>query len=398
MTRLSQRIAEIVESQTLAMTKKARELKAAGRDIISLSIGEPDFDTPEFICAAAHAAAQKGHTHYPPVAGIPELRSAICQKLERENGVTFSPDQIMVSSGAKQSLINAVLALVNPGDEVILPAPFWVSYPTMVQYAGGTVVPITTQASSEFKASAEQLEAAITERTRLLIFSSPCNPSGSVMTQAELKAWAEVLERHPQVFIISDEIYEHIQYGQSHQSLAQFDSLRDRLAIVNGFSKGYAMTGWRLGYLAGPQDLVQACDKIQGLFTSGANSVAQWAGVAALTGDQSEVKAMCQTFETRRNLVLEELRQIPNLTIPTPAGAFYVFPDVQAYYGKKSPEGLTISNGDDLCLYLLESAGVSCVSGAGFGSPECIRLSYAASEESLLKACVRMKQAFASLS
>lgn len=398
MTRLSQRIADIVESQTLAMTKKARELKAAGRDIISLSIGEPDFDTPSFICEAAHQAAIKGHTHYPPVAGIPELRSAICQKLERENGVNFSPEQIMVSSGAKQSLINAVLALVNPGDEVILPAPYWVSYPTMVEYAGGTVVPIKTDAQSDFKASAEQLEAAITDRTRLLIFSSPCNPSGSVMNQAELAAWAEVLERHSQVFIISDEIYEHIQYGQGHSSLAQFDSLRDRLAIVNGFSKGYAMTGWRLGYLAGPQDLVQACDKIQGLFTSGANSVAQWAGVAALTGDQSEVKAMCATFETRRNLVLNGLREIPELTIPTPEGAFYVFPDVSAYYGKKSPEGNIINNGEELCLYLLEKAGVSCVSGGGFGSPECIRLSYAANEESLQQACSRLKQAFAALS
>jgi aspartate aminotransferase len=398
MTRLSQRIADIVESQTLAMTKKARELKAAGRDIISLSIGEPDFNTPTYICDAADSAAKQGHTHYPPVAGIPELRAAVCEKLQKENGLRFTDDQIMVSSGAKQSLINAVLALVNPGDEVILPAPYWVSYPTMVQYAGGTVVPIQTEARSEFKASAEQLEAAITDRTRLLIFSSPCNPSGSVMSQEELAAWAEVLKRHPQVFIISDEIYEHIQYGQTHQSLAQFEELRDRLAIVNGFSKGYAMTGWRLGYLAGPKDLVQACDKIQGLFTSGANSVAQWAGVAALRGDQSEVKAMCQTFESRRNLVLQELRTIPKLNIPTPAGAFYVFPDVQAYYGKTTPNGAVIANGEELCLYILEQVGVSCVSGSGFGSPECIRLSYAANEDSLREACARLKQAFASLS
>ena len=397
MTRISQRIADIVESQTLAMTKKARELKAAGRDIISLSIGEPDFDTPAFICEAAHEAAQSGQTHYPPVSGIPELRQAICDKLLRENKVQYQADQIIISSGAKQSLINAVLALVNPGDEVILPAPYWVSYPTMVEYAGGKVVPLYTDASQDFKASAQQLESAITDKTRLLLFSSPCNPSGAVMTPTELDAWAAVLERYPQVFILSDEIYEHIQYEGPHSSLATHEALQNRLAIVNGFSKGYAMTGWRLGYLAGPKDLVAACDKVQGLFTSGANSVAQWAGVAALNGDQSEVRQMCDRFQSRRDLVIKAMNEIPHLQMPVPAGAFYVFPDVSHYLGKSDPQGNSLESSEDLCLYLLESAGVSCVSGTGFGAPNCIRLSYAAAEESLLEACRRLKLAFEAL-
>ena len=395
---LSDRISEIVESQTLAMTKRSRELKATGVDVINLSIGEPDFDTPRHIIEAAYQAMLDGYTHYPPVSGLPELRTAIAQKLKRENGFHFEADNIIVSNGAKHSLLNAILSIVNPGDEVLVPAPFWVSYPSLIQYAGGVPVEITSTVESDFKVSAEQLEAAITPKTKMIIFSSPCNPSGSVMSESELLAWKNVLIKHPNIFILSDEIYEKINYAGKHHSLASYPELEGRIAVINGMSKGYAMTGWRMGYLAGPKELVQACDKIQGLMTSGASSVSQMASVAALNGPQDEVEVMRNTFEKRRNIFHAALSLIPNLPCNLPEGAFYLFPDVSYYLGAKTPEGKTITTADELCLYLLDKGHVSAVSGEAFGHANCIRFSYAAAEELLIEAAERIAEAFRNLS
>ena len=395
---LSDRISEIVESQTLAMTKRSRELKATGVDVINLSIGEPDFDTPRHIIEAAYQAMLDGYTHYPPVSGLPELRTAIAQKLKRENGFHFEAENIIVSNGAKHSLLNAILSIVNPGDEVLVPAPFWVSYPSLIQYAGGVPVEITSTVESDFKVSAEQLEAAITPKTKMLIFSSPCNPSGSVMSESELLAWKNVLIKHPNIFILSDEIYEKINYAGKHYSLASYPELEGRIAVINGMSKGYAMTGWRMGYLAGPKELVQACDKIQGLMTSGASSVSQMASVAALNGPQDEVEVMRNTFEKRRNIFHAALSLIPNLPCNLPEGAFYLFPDVSYYLGAKTPEGKTITTADELCLYLLDKGHVSAVSGEAFGHANCIRFSYAAAEELLIEAAERIAEAFRNLS
>ena len=395
---LSDRISEIVESQTLAMTKRSRELKATGVDVINLSIGEPDFDTPKHIIEAAYQAMLDGYTHYPPVSGLPELRTAIAQKLKRENGFHFEAENIIVSNGAKHSLLNAILSIVNPGDEVLVPAPFWVSYPSLIQYAGGVPVEIPSTVESDFKVSAEQLEAAITPKTKMLIFSSPCNPSGSVMSESELLAWKNVLIKHPNIFILSDEIYEKINYAGKHYSLASYPELEGRIAVINGMSKGYAMTGWRMGYLAGPKELVQACDKIQGLMTSGASSVSQMASVAALNGPQDEVEVMRNTFEKRRNIFHAALSLIPNLPCNLPEGAFYLFPDVSYYLGAKTPEGKTITTADELCLYLLDKGHVSAVSGEAFGHANCIRFSYAAAEELLIEAAERIAEAFRNLS
>lgn len=395
---LSDRISEIVESQTLAMTKRSRELKATGVDVINLSIGEPDFDTPKHIIEAAYQAMLDGYTHYPPVSGLPELRTAIAQKLKRENGFHFEAENIIVSNGAKHSLLNAILSIVNPGDEVLVPAPFWVSYPSLIQYAGGVPVEIPSTVESDFKVSAEQLEAAITPKTKMLIFSSPCNPSGSVMSESELLAWKNVLIKHPNIFILSDEIYEKINYAGKHHSLASYPELEGRIAVINGMSKGYAMTGWRMGYLAGPKELVQACDKIQGLMTSGASSVSQMASVAALNGPQDEVEVMRNTFEKRRNIFHAALSLIPNLPCNLPEGAFYLFPDVSYYLGAKTPEGKTITTADELCLYLLDKGHVSAVSGEAFGHANCIRFSYAAAEELLIEAAERIAEAFRNLS
>ena len=395
---LSDRISEIVESQTLAMTKRSRELKATGVDVINLSIGEPDFDTPKHIIEAAYQAMLDGYTHYPPVSGLPELRTAIAQKLKRENGFHFEAENIIVSNGAKHSLLNAILSIVNPGDEVLVPAPFWVSYPSLIQYAGGVPVEITSTVESDFKVSAEQLEAAITPKTKMLIFSSPCNPSGSVMSESELLAWKNVLIKYPNIFILSDEIYEKINYAGKHHSLASYPELEGRIAVINGMSKGYAMTGWRMGYLAGPKELVQACDKIQGLMTSGASSVSQMASVAALNGPQDEVEVMRNTFEKRRNIFHAALSLIPNLPCNLPEGAFYLFPDVSYYLGAKTPEGKTITTADELCLYLLDKGHVSAVSGEAFGHANCIRFSYAAAEELLIEAAERIAEAFRNLS
>ena len=395
---LSDRISEIVESQTLAMTKRSRELKATGVDVINLSIGEPDFDTPKHIIEAAYQAMLDGYTHYPPVSGLPELRSAIANKLKKENGFHFEAENIIVSNGAKHSLLNAILSIVNPGDEVLVTAPFWVSYPSLIQYAGGVPVEIPSTVESDFKVSAEQLEAAITPKTKMLIFSSPCNPSGSVMSESELLAWKNVLIKHPNIFILSDEIYEKINYAGKHHSLASYPELEGRIAVINGMSKGYAMTGWRMGYLAGPKELVQACDKIQGLMTSGASSVSQMASVAALNGPQDEVEVMRNTFEKRRNIFHAALSLIPNLPCNLPEGAFYLFPDVSYYLGAKTPEGKTITTADELCLYLLDKGHVSAVSGEAFGHANCIRFSYAAAEELLIEAAERIAEAFRNLS
>ena len=380
------------------MTKRSRELKATGVDVINLSIGEPDFDTPKHIIEAAYQAMLDGYTHYPPVSGLPELRTAIAQKLKRENGFHFEAENIIVSNGAKHSLLNAILSIVNPGDEVLVPAPFWVSYPSLIQYAGGVPVEITSTVESDFKVSAEQLEAAITTKTKMIIFSSPCNPSGSVMSESELLAWKNVLIKHPNIFILSDEIYEKINYAGKHHSLASYPELEGRIAVINGMSKGYAMTGWRMGYLAGPKELVQACDKIQGLMTSGASSVSQMASVAALNGPQDEVEVMRNTFEKRRNIFHAALSLIPNLPCNLPEGAFYLFPDVSYYLGAKTPEGKTITTADELCLYLLDKGHVSAVSGEAFGHANCIRFSYAAAEELLIEAAERIAEAFRNLS
>ncbi|MEY4627511.1 MAG: hypothetical protein RL003_1483 [Bacteroidota bacterium] len=379
------------------MTKRSRELKATGVDVINLSIGEPDFDTPVHICEAATAAMAKGYTHYPPVAGLPELRTAIAQKLQRENGLPYQAENIIVSNGAKHSLLNAILALVNPGDEVLIPAPFWVSYPSMIQYAGGIPVSIPSTVEDDFKVSAAKLEAAITPKTKLLLFSSPCNPSGSVMSKEELKAWRDVLVKYPNIFILSDEIYEKINYSAAHCSLAEYPELQERIAVINGMSKGYAMTGWRMGYLAGPKALVAACDKIQGLMTSGASSVSQMASVMALEGPQDSVEHMKNVFERRRNAFHSALSQIPNLPCNLPDGAFYLFPDVSHYLGKTTTEGQLIKTADDLCLYMLDKGHVSAVSGEAFGHANCVRFSYAASEEQLTKAGQRIAEALKNL-
>ena len=380
------------------MTKRSRELKATGVDVINLSIGEPDFDTPLHICEAATAAMAKGYTHYPPVAGLPELRTAISNKLQRENGLSYPAENIIVSNGAKHSLLNAILALVNPGDEVIIPAPYWVSYPSMIQYAGGVPVSISSTVEDDFKVSAAKLEAAITPKTKLLLFSSPCNPSGSVLSRAEIEAWKDVLVKHPHIFILSDEIYEKINYAGKHCSLAEYPELKDRIAVINGLSKGYAMTGWRMGYLAGPKELVAACDKIQGLMTSGASSVSQMASVTALEGPQDCVIDMKNVFEQRRNTFHAALSSIPNLPCNLPDGAFYLFPDVSYYLGMKTPDGKVVNTADELCLYLLDQGHVSAVSGEAFGHANCVRFSYAASEEQLQKAGQRIAAALKNLS
>lgn len=393
---LSKRLETVIESQTLAMTKLARELKEKGKDIISLSIGEPDFDTPKNICEAANKAMLNGQTHYTPVSGTLELRTAISNKLLTENNLEFSPTEIIVSNGAKQSLLNAVLALVNPGDEVLLPAPFWVSYPSMVTYAGGVSVEIEGKAENNYKVTAEQIESHITNKTRLIIFSSPCNPSGSVMSYNELASWVSVLEKHPNIFVLSDEIYEKINYVDRHYSIAEFPTMKGRVAVINGLSKGYAMTGWRIGYLAGPAELVKACDKIQGLITSGANSVAQAAGVEALTGNQDSVVEMRDIFEMRRNLMFDKLSEIEGLKNIQPDGAFYHFPDVSNFLGK-SYNGKKIETSDELCLFLLEVAEVSTVAGTAFGSPNCIRLSYATSESLIIESVDRISKALKQL-
>ncbi len=396
MPHLSDRIANLHESATIKMAQLGRELKAQGHDVISLSLGEPDFVTPKHICEAAKSAIDQGFTFYTPVPGTIELRKAISAKFKRDNGLEYSPEQIVVSTGAKQSLINVVLCLVNPGEEVIVPAPFWVSYGAMVELAEGKMVNVFAGIDQDFKITPEQLEAAITPKTRMMIFSSPSNPSGSVYTKEELQALAKVLAKYPEIYIVSDEIYEYITYTGKHESIAQFPEVYNQTITVNGFAKGFAMTGWRVGYIGAPLWIAKACDKLQGQFTSGTCSIAQKAAEAALNSDMQPTWEMRDHFLRRRDLVVSALSEIPGLKVNTPPGAFYVFPDVSAYFGKTC-DGETIKDADDLALFLLSKAHVSLVSGAAFGAPECVRISYAASDQQLTEACLRIKNALEKL-
>ncbi|QNL49505.1 pyridoxal phosphate-dependent aminotransferase [Olivibacter sp. SDN3] len=375
------------------MTKLGRELAAQGANIISLSVGEPDFNTPDHIKEAAKKALDDNYTRYSPVPGYPDLRKAIVKKLKEENGLAYDISQIVVSTGAKQSLSNAILCTINPGDEVIIPTPYWVSYSEMVNLAEGKSVFINTDIASDFKITPEELEAAITPKTRLFMFSSPCNPTGSVYSKEELAALVKVFEKHTQIYIISDEIYEHINFKGKHESIAQFSSIKDRVILINGFSKSYAMTGWRLGYLAASKEIAAANDKLQGQTTSGTCSIAQRAGIAAYEGGLESVFEMKKAFERRRELVYSALKGIKDVKVNLPEGAFYFFPDVSAFFGRKDSAGNTIANSSDLALYLLNEAHVATVGGDSFGNNDCIRMSYAASDEQLTEALSRIKNA-----
>ena len=389
---LAQRLDRISEPQTIKMAKLSRALKAQGLDIIDLSLGEPDFATPQFICDAAVQALADGYTKYTPVAGIIELREAICTKLLRDNQLNYLPENILVSTGAKQSLANAVMSLVNPGDEVIIPTPYWVTYAAQVSFCEGKTVFVPCGIESDFKISAEKLAAAITDKTRLFMFSSPCNPSGSVYSHEELAALVSVFEKHPNVYIISDEIYEYINYKGQHASIAAFDSIKDRVILVNGFSKGYAMTGWRLGYIAAHKDIVQKKEKIQAQITSGTNSIAQRAAVVALLGDQEPSKKMVEAFQERKDYVIKNLARIQGIKINNPDGAFYAFPDVSSFYGKKDGEN-TLNNSEDIAMYLLHKGHVTVVDGSAFGSPNNVRISFATSMDNLIEAIKRIQYA-----
>ena len=384
------------EPETLKMAKLGRELRAKGFDITDLSLGEPDFDTPDHIKSAASKAIADNYSHYTPVAGYLDLREAICTKLKRDNGLDYTPDQVIVSTGAKQSIFNTVMSIVDAGDEVIIPTPYWVTYSEIVKMAGGVVKFVHTSLENGYKITPAELEAAITSNTKLFIFSSPCNPSGAVYSKEELKALAEVFKKHPGIFIMSDEIYEFINYVGSHESIAQFGFLKERVIIVNGLSKGYAMTGWRLGYIAAHPAIAKACEKIQGQTTSGANAVTQRAAIAALTGDSKPSAMMVEEFTKRRKRVMELLNGIPGIACSEPEGAFYVFPDVKRYFGKSDGEE-TIANADDLCMYLLNKAHVSTVTGKAFGEPDCIRISFANSMANIEKGFSRIKEALAKL-
>jgi aspartate aminotransferase len=397
MTHLSDRVNRISESQTIAMARKSRELKAAGIDIISLSLGEPDFSTPQIIKDAAKKAIDDNFSYYTHVSGYLELREAICGKFKRDNGLTYTPDEIVVSTGAKQSIANAVLCLVNPGDEVIIPAPFWVSYLEILKLGEGVPVIIDTKIDADYKITPAQLEKAITPKTRLLMLSTPCNPTGSVYTKAELKALAEVVAKHDELYILSDEIYEHINFIGGHESFAQFDFIKDRVITINGVSKGFAMTGWRGGIMAAPKWIAQACDKMQGQFTSATCSITQKAMHKAMELDyDTYIKPMRDAFLKRRDLVLSLMKDIPGLKTNVPQGAFYVYPEVTYYFGKKYKDH-TINNATDLSLFLLDEGHLALVPGAAFGDDIYIRFSYATSEENLIEALKRMKEALAKL-
>ena len=390
--RLSSRVLQMEESSTLAMARLARELSAEGHDVIALSLGEPDFDTPQHIKEAAKRALDAGYTNYTPVNGLQELREAVCRKFERDNGLRYSPDQIVVSNGAKQSIANVCLALLNPGDEAIVLAPDWVSYYAQIQLAGGTAVVLRTGVADDYKVTPERLAAAVSPDTRFIIFSSPCNPTGSVYHRSELEAFAKILRDYPDVIVISDEIYEYIQYGREHVSFASLPGMAERTVTVNGFAKGFAMTGWRLGYIGAPAWLAKACTKIQGQITSGANSFAQRAAADALDGDMGPTREMREAFERRRDLVVAELDSIQGFRCNKPEGAFYVFPDVSALFGKTAGD-TRVDSADDLATYLLQEAHVATVSGSGFGNDDCLRISFAASEEQLREALRRIRAA-----
>lgn len=391
--RTSALLGRLSESATIAMARKAAELKSSGVDVISLSLGEPDFDTPDAMKAAGIEAIEQNITHYTPVPGLADVREAIARKFLRDNGLAYSADQIVVSNGAKQSITNVVLSLVDPGEEVILPAPYWVSYADMVAFAGGTAVVLPTRIDEDFKIQPEALEAAITDKTRLLIYSSPCNPSGSVYTKAETAAIADVLRRHPHVYAISDEIYELINFTGAHASLAAEEGMWERVITVNGVSKGFAMTGWRLGYIGAPLWIAKACSKIQGQVTSAPCSIAQVAAGAAVSADPSIADDMKAAFLARRDVMIAGLEAIPGLKVNRPMGAFYLFPDVSAWFGKTTESGSMLNTSSDVSMFLLEQAHVATVAGDAFGTPECIRLSYAASEKVLRESIRRIEEA-----
>ncbi|MFM7467577.1 MAG: pyridoxal phosphate-dependent aminotransferase [Crocinitomicaceae bacterium] len=397
MIQLSERLLAMEESATIAMAKKSRELKAQGLDVISLSLGEPDFFTPSFIKDAAKKALDNNYTMYTPVAGYDDLRESISLKFKRDNNLDYTKEQIIVSTGAKQSIANVVLSLINPGDEVIIPAPYWVSYLEIVKVAEGVPVVINAGIDKDFKISGDDLEKAITPKTKMLMFSTPCNPTGSVYTRDELADLAGVLKEYPHIIALSDEIYEHINFIGKHESLAQFPEIYDQVVTVNGVSKAWAMTGWRLGYIGAPKTIAQACDKVQGQFTSATCSITQKATIAAMQADPVVLTEMISAFKKRRDLVLSLLSQIPGIRINNPGGAFYVFPDCSSFFGK-SFNGTVISNSDQLCMYLLEHGLVALVGGEAFGDPNCFRISYAASEETLTKAMNRIKESLAKLS
>lgn len=396
MNTVSQRIANLAESETLAMSQKSNELKAQGVDVINLSVGEPDFNTPTHIKEAAKRAIDENYSFYTPVPGYLSLRKAICEKLKKENGLDYTPSQIICSNGAKQAVCNAFLCIVNPGDEVIIPTPSWVSYVEMVKLAEGKIVYIHAGIKQDFKITPDQLEKAITPKTRAIILCSPSNPTGSVYSKAELKGLADVLAKYPDIMIIADEIYEHINYVGRHESIAQFEDIKDRVIIINGVSKAYAMTGWRLGWLAAPQWVASACNKLQGQYTSGPSSIAQKAAEAAYSGDQTCVEDMRQAFRRRRDLIVKLASDISGLNVNIPEGAFYIFPECSNYFGK-SYKGRTIDNSADLAMFLLEEGHVACVGGAAFGAPDCIRFSYATSDENITEAMRRVKATLAKL-
>ncbi len=397
MQNLSDRLNRLAPSATLAMSQKSSELKAQGVDVINMSVGEPDFNTPDHIKAAAIKAVEENWTRYSPVPGYPSLKEAIAKKLKTENGLAYAPSQILVSNGAKQSVCNTLMAIVNAGDEVIIPAPYWVSYPQMVLLAEGTPVYVEAKIEQDFKITPEQLEAAITPKTRALILCSPSNPTGSVYSKEELEGLKNVLLKHERVIVVADEIYEHINYVGSHASMAQFDDIKDRVVIINGVSKAYAMTGWRIGFIAAPEWVVKGCNKLQGQYTSGPCSVSQKAAEAAWNGPQECVEEMRQAFERRKNLIVKLAKDIPGLEVNDPQGAFYLFPKCSSYFGK-SDGNRTINNSTDFAMYLLEVGHVATVGGDAFGSPECFRMSYATSDENIVEAMRRIKEVLAKLS
>lgn len=396
MAQLSDRLQRLAPSATLAMSQKSSEMKAQGIDVINLSVGEPDFNTPDHIKAAAKKAIDDNYSKYSPVPGYPDLRKAIVAKLKNENGLEYGINEILVSNGAKQSVCNTVMALVNDGDEVIIPAPYWVSYPQMVKLAGGEPVIVNAGFEQNFKMTPAQLEAAITPKTRLLILCSPSNPTGSVYSKEELAGLAEVIKRHDDMFVLADEIYEHIIYTGRHESIAQFEGMKERTIVVNGVSKAYAMTGWRIGFIAAPEWIVKGCNKLQGQYTSGPSSVSQKAAEAAYTSSQECVEQMRQAFQRRRDLIVKLTSEIPGLEVNVPEGAFYVFPKCSSFFGKSDGE-TTINNSTDFALYLLDKAHVATVGGDAFGDPECFRMSYATSEDCIVEAMKRIKEALAKL-
>ena len=396
---LSNRVVQMSESETLAMTRIARELKSQGKDVISLSIGEPDFNTPEDVKDFAKQAIDENWTHYPPVPGYPDLREAISKKFKRDNNLDYSPEQIVVSTGAKQSIYQTVMVLVNPGDEVIIPAPFWVSYKEIVKVAEGKSVFVKTKLENDFKVTPQQLEEAITEKTKLIMFSSPSNPTGMLYTKQELKEIADVLARHKHVFVMADEIYEHINFEGKHESIAQFEAIKDQVITINGVAKGFAMTGWRIGFLAAALPIAKACDKLQGQVTSATCSIAQKATVKAMQIDpttSADIIGMREKFRERRDMMFKLLQEIPGMKVRLPQGAFYFFPEVSSYYGKKYAQ-YEINDSNDLCMYLLYEANVALVPGAAFGDDDCIRLSYATSNEQLIEAVRRIREALGRL-